>query len=156
MKNLFLFLGAIIILLASCKKQNPEPAFIGNAIPTIKPYYTKYYGWVRYTQDSMNAVPGYTSTNMVMSVCEMSIIDSVNNTEKLLMYDGGNFTSSGNTASMSFQNTEDSRNLTHWIKLKLILYRSPAPSTSARQFTVYKKYTFREGNNGTINFNTLP
>ena len=53
MKNLFLFLGAIIILLASCKKQNPEPAFIGNAIPTIKPYYTKYYGWVRYTQDSI-------------------------------------------------------------------------------------------------------
>lgn len=155
MKNLFLFLGAIIILLASCKKQNPEPAFIGDAIPSIKPYYVKYNGIFKYTQDSMNVVPGYTTTLNSWSYCEMSIIDSVNNTEKVQMYYYINF--ANNTVHMHFQNTEDSRNLTHWVKLKFQLRKtSPYTGTASRYYTVYKKYTFREGNLGTINFNTLP
>ncbi len=155
MKKLILLLSIITISYACKKNQNPEPAFIGDAIPTIKPYYTKYNGWFKYTQDSMNAVPGYTTTPNNWSMCEMSIIDSVNNTEKVQMYDYINF--ADNTVHMSFQNTEDSHNLTHWVKLKLALCKtSPHTGPSMRYYTVYKKYTFHEGNNGTINFNTLP
>lgn len=148
MKKLILLLS-IITICYSCKKETLAPL---NFTPT-PPKDQRWRATIKYTEDSLNTY--FRSGGGI----EIIIIDSLYS-NGLVIEDKfqpisaapGNSTYSFHLITQSYD-VPVGNPLTYWIKVISTVQRQ---DMTLRQQMYYKKYTFVNGNNGTIDFNTIP
>ncbi len=152
MKHIILIL-TILTISFSCKKQSVEPAPEPEPIKTSKSFVADIY----YTVDSLNT--GYYVTNNSQKGTVEISIDTVPYDGTPLISKGLQF--SGQIGSFTIERydfTLTSNNLnkpfTYYISVREVLIRSNVIGVATYIYT--KQYTFNEGDNGIINFNTLP
>ena len=161
MKQIILFI-IIMAISFSCKKQSVEPEPEPEPIKTSKSFSVK----ITFTSDSLcdsfNPIPGYYPSNGTNKHLIQVNIDTIPNgvgIKNTGLYIAGN----GPTITITLQTTNGSpisissndlnKPFTYYINAKEQLRN---PDGSVKFFTYSKIYTFHEGDNGTINFNTLP
>jgi len=148
MKNLILLLS-IISICYSCKKETMAPL---NFTPK-PPKDQRWRATIQYTEDSLNT---YFKSNGGM---EISIIDSlysngliIENRFQTINTPIGDSTYK-HTLTTVPHDVPANKPLTYWIKVYVVVQK---PDLTNRVHTYYKKHTFVEGDNGIVNFNTLP
>lgn len=149
MKNLILLLSIITICYSCQKETKNEPVQQKPIITDVQ-----YYGWIKYTQDSMGITNGYNSGSATLY-----LVDSIGNTATTTYIYSDNITynppnSIGACHIHINKTVKSNQSTTHWLKYYIQLINFS--QSGSRIFTVYKKYTFQPGNNGYVNFNTLP
>lgn len=147
MKKLILLL-TLLTIFVSCKKETLAP-HAEQELPKDK----KWNAYIHYTEDSIgNYFVGGGSI-------EIQLIDSLYSNGTRIDIDSNPIpaTSTNNTYTLHLLTKQHYRKsyeeLRYWIRVRVTLF---TPALTFRVQTFYKEHTFVEGNNGYVNFNTLP
>lgn len=155
MKNLILIL-TILTISFSCKKQSVEPA-PEEPIKTSKSFQVK----ITFTSDSLcdmlAPIPNYYPSghnqwnSFTISIDTIPNSITLNSKNTLVAGNGPTVTSE---LILNITSNDLNKPFTYYIYVEESLNK---PNQGGRAYYKYNKlYTFHEGDNGTINFNTLP
>ena len=155
MKYLFLIL-TILTISFSCKKQSVEPAPEPEPIKTNKSFQVK----ITFTSDSLcdmlAPIPGYYPSGYNYWNSFTISIDTIPNS---ITMNSKNISVAGSGPTVTIElilnitSNDLNKPFTYYIHVKEQLRK---PDGTYVWFRYNKLHTFHEGDNGTINFNTLP
>lgn len=147
-----LSIAMLLLVMVACKKETIEPEPTPEPIKTSKSFTAQ----IQFTSDSLQT--HYITGIGLWGKARTTIsIDTIPNVQYGIQAKALNWTVSGSiftlTLNANLTTTNLNRPLTYYIYVQEQLYKLDSTMVI---YQYQKTYTFSEGNNGIINFNTLP